>query len=72
VSWITFETAVAGGLVVVQARHIVAIYDEQGTVKLETVSGGVHVLKDMTVRRAAAIVSQAEEAAETAAASSHD
>jgi hypothetical protein len=70
VSWITFETA-AGGLVVVQARHVVAIYDEQGAVKLETVSGGVHVLKDMTVRRAAAIVSQAGEAAETAPVSNH-
>jgi hypothetical protein len=61
VSWITFEAA-AGGLVVVQLRHIVAIYDEQGAVKLETASGGVHILKDITVRRAAAIVSKAEDA----------
>jgi hypothetical protein len=61
VSWLTFEAA-AGGLVVVQLRHIVAIYDEQGAVKLETVSGGVHILKDITVRRAAAIVSKAEDA----------
>jgi hypothetical protein len=61
VSWITFEAA-AGGLVVVQLRHVVAIYDEQGAVKLETASGGVHILKDITVRRAAAIVSKAEEA----------
>jgi hypothetical protein len=61
VSWITFEAA-AGGLVVVQLRHVVAIYDEQGAVKLETTSGGVHILKDITVRRAAAIVSKAEEA----------
>lgn len=60
-SWITFEAA-AGGLVVVQVRHVVAIYDEQGAVKLETASGGVHILKDMTVRRAAALVSKAEEA----------
>ncbi len=60
-SWITFEAA-AGGLVVVQLRHIVAIYDEQGAVKLETASGGVHILKDITVRRAAAIVSKAEDA----------
>ncbi len=60
-SWITFET-VTGGLVVVQVRHVVAIYDEQGEVKLATASGGVHILKDISVRRAAAIVSQAEEA----------
>jgi hypothetical protein len=61
VSWVTFEAA-TGGLVVVQLRHVVAIYDEQGAVKLATASGGVHVLKDITVRRAAAIVSQAEDA----------
>jgi hypothetical protein len=61
VSWVTFEAA-AGGLVTVQLRHIVAIYDEQGSVKLETSSGGVHVLKDITVQRAAGIVSKAEDA----------
>ncbi len=61
-SWVTFEAA-SGGLVVVQVRHVVAIYDEQGAVKLETASGGVHILKDITVRRAAAIVSAAQEAA---------
>jgi len=55
---VTFDAA-GGGLVVVQSRHIVAIYDEQGTVKLATTAGGVHVLKDMTVQRAAAIVSTA-------------
>lgn len=60
-SWVTFEVA-TGGLVVVQLRHVVAIYDEQGAVKLETVSGGVHILKDMTVQRAAALVSKAEDA----------
>jgi hypothetical protein len=60
VSWVTFEAA-SGGLVVVQVRHVVAIYDEQGAVKLETASGGVHILKDITVRRAAAIVAKAEE-----------
>lgn len=59
-SWITFETA-TGGLVVVQGRHIVAIYDEQGLVKLSTAAGGVHILKDISVRRAAALVSEAEE-----------
>ncbi len=30
----------AGGLVVVQVRHVVAIYDEQGEVKLATAAGG--------------------------------
>jgi hypothetical protein len=61
VSWVTFEAA-AGGLVTVQLRHIVAIYDEQGSVKLATTAGGVHVLKDITVQRAAGIVSNAEDA----------
>ena len=60
-SWVTFEAA-TGGLVTVQLRHIVAIYDEQGAVKLATTSGGVHILKDITVRRAASIVSLAEDA----------
>ena len=60
-SWITFETA-TGGLLVVQGRHIVGIYDEQGEVKLSTTAGGVHILKDITVRRAAAMVAQTEEA----------
>lgn len=59
-SWVTFETAV--GLVVVQLRHIVAIYDEQGQVKLATAAGGEHVLKDMSVQRAAARVSAVLEA----------
>jgi hypothetical protein len=62
VTWVTFDAA-GGGLVVVQSRHIVAIYDEQGSVKLATTAGGVHVLKDMTVQRAAAIVSTATDAA---------
>jgi hypothetical protein len=62
VSWVTFEAA-TGGLVVVQVRHVVAIYDEQGAVKLATAAGGVHVLKDITVQRAAAIVSSAQDAA---------
>ena len=60
-SWIIFESA-TGGLVVVQAHHVVAIYDEQGTVKLATTAGGVHLLKDMTVQRAAAIITAATEA----------
>jgi hypothetical protein len=67
VSWITFEAA-GGGLVVVQLRHVVSIYDEQGTVKLATTGGGVHVLKDTTVQRAAGVVAAA---AEADAASSH-
>jgi hypothetical protein len=60
-SWITFETT-GGGLVVVQLQHIVAIYDEQGCVKLATSAGGEHILKDMSVQRAAARVSEAVEA----------
>jgi hypothetical protein len=51
VNWVTFEVA-EGGLVAVQLQHIVAIYDEQGTVKLATTAFGVHVLKDTTVQRA--------------------
>lgn len=60
-NWVTFEAA-AGGLVAVQLQHIVAIYDEQGTVKLSTTAGDVHVLKDTTVQRAAALVSAAVDA----------
>jgi ribosomal protein S11 len=60
-SWVTFET-VGGGLVVVQLQHIVALYDEQGEVKLATSAGGVHVLKDITVQRAAALVTAAADA----------
>ncbi|MGD0106600.1 MAG: hypothetical protein ABSC06_21560 [Rhodopila sp.] len=63
-SWVTFEAA-TGGLVVVQVRHVVAIYDEQGAVKLATAAGGVHILKDITVQRAAALVSKALDAAAT-------
>ena len=59
-TWVTFESA-TGGIVVVQVRHVVAIYDEQGQVKLATTAGGVHSLKDISVRRAAAIVSSAED-----------
>jgi len=50
-SWVTFEVA-GGGLVAVQRQHVVAIYDEQGTVKLSTTACGVHVLRDITVQRA--------------------
>lgn len=61
-SWVTFEAA-TGGLVVVQLCHVVAIYDEQGEVKLATTAGGVHSLKDISVRRAAALVSRDTDAA---------
>lgn len=61
-SWVSFETA-SGGLVVIQLRHIVSIYDEQGQVKLATAAGGEHVLKDMSVQRAAARISEADVAA---------
>jgi hypothetical protein len=43
-------------------RHIVSIYDEQGAVKLATTASGVHVLKDVTVQRAAAVVAEADTA----------
>ncbi len=59
--WVTFEV-VGGGLVAVQPHHAVAIYDELGAVKLATAAGGVHVLKDITVQRAVAIVARAAEA----------
>jgi len=65
-SWVTFEVA-GGGLVAVQPRHVVAIYDELGAVKLATAAGGVHILKDMTVQRATAIVSRAADADATRA-----
>jgi hypothetical protein len=61
VSWVTFETA-EGGLVAVQSQHVVAIYDEQGVVKLSTTACGVHVLKDTTVQRAAMKLTTAAEA----------
>jgi hypothetical protein len=61
VSWVTFETA-GGGLLVVHTRHVVSIYDEQGAVKLATTAGGVHVLKDMTVQRAAGVVAKTADA----------
>ena len=57
-SWVTFEAA-GGGLIVVQVAHVVSIYDEQGEVKLATTACGVHLLKDITVQRAAGIVSDA-------------
>ncbi len=60
-SWVTFEVT-GGGLLVVDVRHVVSIYDEQGCVKLATTAGGVHVLRDITVQRAASVVSKAAEA----------
>ena len=61
-NWITFEVA-GSGIVAVQITHIVAVYDEQGSVKLSTTAGGVHVLKEMTVQRAVGAISAAFEAA---------
>ena len=61
-NWVTFET-ITGGLLTVQVSHVVSIYDEQGQVKLATAAGGVHILKDISVRRAAAMVSNAGEPA---------
>jgi hypothetical protein len=58
--WVTFEV-VGGGLVAVQPRHVVAVYDELGAVKLATTACGVHILKDITVQRAIALVSRAAE-----------
>jgi hypothetical protein len=46
----------------VQSQQVVAIYDEQGVAKLSATAGGVHVLKDITVRRAATNLSAAAEA----------
>jgi hypothetical protein len=60
VHWVTFETE-GGGLLKVKSDHIVAIYDEQGVVKLSTSAGGVHTLaKGMSVRNAAHVISEAE------------
>lgn len=37
----------------VQPQHVVAIYDEQGIVKLPITACGVHIPEDTTVQRAA-------------------
>ncbi len=60
-AWVTFETG-GGGLLKVQTQHVVAIYNEQGSVKLSTSAGGVHIIPSMTVQQAAQRVSQAAEA----------
>jgi hypothetical protein len=61
-NWITFETE-GGGLLKVQLRHVVAIYDEQGVVKLSTAAGGVHTLaRGMSVQRAASVISTCDDA----------
>ena len=55
-NWATFETE-GGGLLKVQVRHVVAIYDEQGVVKLSTAAGGVHTLaQGVSVQKAAAVI----------------
>jgi hypothetical protein len=61
-SWVVFEV-VGGGLVAVQAQHVVSIYDEQGVVKLSTTASEVHVLKGTTVQHATMKVTTAAEAA---------
>jgi hypothetical protein len=61
-TWVTFEVA-GGGLVAVHRQDVVAIYDEQGVVKLSTTACGVHVLKDTTVQHAATKLIEAAEAA---------
>ncbi len=54
--WVTFGTE-GGGLLKVQPRHVVAIYDELGTVKLSTTAGGVHTLAaGLTVGQAVEMV----------------
>jgi hypothetical protein len=54
--WVTFETE-GGGVLKVQARHVVAIYNELGSVKLSTTAGGVHTLASgLTVAQAASMV----------------
>jgi hypothetical protein len=58
-SWISFNTR-SGGVLKVRTRHIVAIYDEAGLVKLSTVAGEVHVLADgMSVQQAATLAEDA-------------
>jgi hypothetical protein len=59
--WVTFQTE-GGGMLKIQARHVVAIYDELGTVKLSTAAGGVHTLAAGTsVSQASAVVGDSEE-----------
>lgn len=70
-SWVIFEVA-GGGLVAVQRQHVVAIYDEQGVVKLSTTAGGVHLLKDGTVQRAVTRLTASAEAEEEQALGSED
>lgn len=48
-----------GGLIMVQTRHIAAIYGEQESVKLSTTAGGEHILKEVTVQRAVGMISAA-------------
>ena len=61
-NWITLETD-GGGLLKVQLRHVVAIYDEEGVVKLSTAAGGVHTLaRGMSVQRAASVISTCDDA----------
>lgn len=63
-AWVTFETE-GGGLLKVQVRHVVALYDEQGVVKLSTAAGGVHTLaRGLSVQRAASLISTSDDDAQ--------
>ncbi len=59
--WVTFDTK-GGGVLKVQAQHVVAIYNELGEVKLATSAGGVHTLSDgMSVAQAAILVGDTQD-----------
>ena len=59
--WVTFQTE-GGGLVKIQAQHVVAVYDELGVVKVSTTAGGVHTPSSgITVQKAATVISEAGE-----------
>ncbi len=59
--WVTFETK-GGGLLKVQAHHVVAIYNELGDVKLATTAGGVHTLSNgMSVAQAASLIGDSDD-----------
>jgi hypothetical protein len=60
-SWVTFEVT-GGTQAAVQPQHVVAIHGNEGVVKLSTTSSSVHVLKDITVQRAAMRLAAAADA----------
>ena len=58
--WVTLRNK-KGGLLKVQARHVVAIYNELGSVKISTTAGGVRILASgTTVSQAASMVGDSE------------